>query len=330
MQKKNFWYERSVLVTGATGLVGFWLTKQLVELGAHVVALVRDSDYNSPFFHTHLYRNVSIVNGDLCSSTIERALCEHEVDTLFHLGAQTIVGTAYRNPLETFESNIRGTYLLLEAVRRQSRYIRSVIIASTDKAYGTSSILPYKETTPLVGKYPYDVSKTCTDLIASSYYYTYQLPLNIVRCGNIFGGGDLNWSRIVPGTIRSFLNQERPLVRSDGLFIRDYFYVKDAVNAYLTLSEKSDSVRGEAFNFASGYPMTVLTLIELISTLMGISNLPPLILNNAQAEIKEQYLSYEKAKSLLKWQPQFSLTEALNETVDWYKSYLTEEISICV
>jgi len=327
----NFWSNRSIFLTGATGLVGYWLTKQLVDLGAYVVTLVRDQDFQSPFFSTELYKQVTVISGELEMATVERALTLHEVDTVFHLGAQTLVGPAFRNPLETFESNIRGSYHLLEACRHQAKYLRNIVVASTDKAYGTSPVLPYKENMPLVGKYPYDVSKTCTDLIASSYYHTYDLPINIVRCGNIYGGGDLNWSRIIPGTIKSFLNGESPLIRSNGLFIRDYFYVKDAAQAYLDLSEKGPDFKGEAFNFASGEPLTVLSLVKILAELMGTEDLEPKVLDQTQAEIEEQYLCYQKAQDLLNWTPQYSLKEGLQETLEWYQAYLQKDpTGICV
>ncbi|MCP5469396.1 MAG: GDP-mannose 4,6-dehydratase [Chlamydiales bacterium] len=308
------WKDKSVLITGATGLVGFWLTEALLEKGASICCLVRDRD---AFFEKTYDGRVSIVSGTLELETIERALCEYEVDTVFHLAAQTLVGIAKRAPLLTFESNVRGSYLLFEACRRQARYLRSIVVASSDKAYGTAP-LPYTERVPLRGEFPYDVSKTCTDLIAQSYVHTYDLPLNVLRCGNIYGGFDQNWSRIVPGTIRSVLENKSPLIRSDGSFVRDYFYVKDAANAYIAVAESER--RGEAFNFGSEAPCTVLTITKKILKLMD-SDLEPVILDEAKAEIQEQYLCCKKAHEMLNWEPKFSLDEGLEETIEWYKSH---------
>ncbi len=306
---------KSVFVTGATGLVGYWLVQELLDQGAVVCCLVRDPD---PIFADTFDGRVSVVNGALELETIERALCEYEVQKVFHLAAQTLVGTAKRAPLLTFESNVRGSYLLLEACRRQARYLENIVVASSDKAYG-SALLPYTEDTPLSAHFPYDVSKSCTDLITSSYFYTYELPVNIVRCGNIYGGCDLNWSRIVPGTIRSVLEGKNPIIRSDGTFIRDYFYVKDTVEAYLTVGSRSDCL-GEAFNFGSEEPCSVLKITETILKLLG-SDLEPIILNQAQAEIQAQYLDCNKASTVLGWRPQYSLEEGLVETIEWYKNF---------
>lgn len=316
----NNWSEKRVFITGATGLVGYWLTKELVELGAQVVALVRDHDPQTELFRSGLINQVAVVSGALESyDTLERALCEYEIDTVFHLAAQTIVQTAKKAPLITFEANIRGTYLLLEACRRQASTVERIVIASSDKAYGTSAVLPYTENMPLTGSFPYDVSKSCCDLIAQSYFQTYQLPLTIARCGNIYGGGDLNWSRLVPGTIKSLLKGERPLIRSDGTFIRDYIYVKDVVSAYLRLAEHAHEkgVTGEGFNFAPSRPNTVLEIVRALQKIMG-HDLEPIILNQAKGEIKDQYLTCKKAHARLAWAPQFSLEEGLEETVAWY------------
>ncbi|MFN0065138.1 MAG: GDP-mannose 4,6-dehydratase [Chlamydiales bacterium] len=321
----NFWQNRSVFITGATGLIGYHLTQALVDVGALVTALVRDNDPQTELFRTALYTKVAIVNGSLETDVVERVIVEQEIDTIFHLGAQTIVGRAKRHPLQTFESNIRGTYLLLEAFRRQRDFVRTCIVASTDKAYGSSAKLPYTENTPLKGEYPYDVSKTCCDLIAQSYAKTYDLPLSIVRCGNIFGGGDLNFSRIVPGTIRSLLNGERPIIRSDGTLLRDYFYVKDAVSGYLQLAQSG--VSNEAFNFGSTRPCTVLEITRKISELME-SDLKPIILDEASCEIKEQYLCCEKAKKILDWKPCYTLEEGLQETIAWYEAFIQKRLTL--
>lgn len=322
----KYWSEKRVFITGATGFVGYWLTQKLVSENAHVVALVRDVDPQSELYRSGLIDYVTVVSGALESyDTLERALCEYEIDTVFHLAAQTIVGTARKAPLITFEANIRGTYHLLEACRRQLSMIKRIVVASSDKAYGTSAVLPYTENMPLMGAFPYDVSKSCCDLIAQSYFHTYGLPLTIARCGNIFGGGDLNWSRIIPGTIRSLLLNEVPLVRSDGTFIRDYIYVKDVVDAYLLLAEKSTvkGVMGQGFNFAPSKPHTVLEIIRILQKMMGCPHLEPRILNQAQAEIKDQFLISKRAEERLGWSPRYSFEEGLEETISWYQTYLT-------
>ena len=330
----HFWSEKRVFITGATGFVGYWLTQKLVEKNAQVVALVRDHDPQSELYRSGLVNRISVVSGALESyDTLERALCEYEIDTVFHLAAQTIVGTARKAPLITFEANIRGTYHLLEACRRQLPMVKRIVIASSDKAYGTSAVLPYTENMPLMGAFPYDVSKSCCDLLSQSYFQTYGLPLTIARCGNIFGGSDLNWSRIIPGTIRSLLQNEAPLVRSDGSFIRDYIYVKDVVDAYLLLAEKAavKGVQGEGFNFAPSKPHTVLEIIKAVQKMMGCQHLEPRVLNQAQGEIKDQYLTSKRAEERLGWNPRYSFEEALEETVEWYKNYLTtrEEYALC-
>jgi len=321
----DFWNKRRVLVTGATGIIGSWLVKDLLAQGAYVVALVRDGDPQSELYRSGDIRRVSVVNGALEDFwTLERAINEHEVDTVFHLGAQTIVGTAHRFPLPTFDANIRGTYNLLEACRLHRDMVQRVVIASSDKAYGEQPNLPYTEDMPLNGCHPYEVSKSCADLIAQSYHHTYGLPVAIARCGNVYGGGDLNWSRIVPGTIRSFLRGERPVIRSDGTYVRDYIYVKDVARAYMRLAEclDDDRVRGEAFNFSTEIPLTVLELVRSIQRLMGCQHVEPQILDCAEGEIRSQHLSAAKARSILGWEPQFNLEQGLHETIEWYRVFL--------
>lgn len=321
----TFWLGRRVFVTGATGIVGAWLVKDLLALGAYVVALVRDSDPQSEFIRSGDYLRTFVVNGQLEDySTLERAINEHEVEVVFHLAAQPIVGVAQRSPLPTFEANIRGSYNLLEACRVHNDFVKRVVIASSDKAYGTQPVLPYTEEMPLQGQYPYEVSKSCTDLIAQSYHVSYGLPAAIVRCGNVYGGGDLNWSRIVPATIRSFLQGERPVIRSDGRYVRDYIYVKDVTHAYLRLAERLDDmqVRGQAFNFSPERALTVLEIVEAIERLMGCVHLTPDVRNTAQGEIFSQYLSAEKAHQVLDWRPRYSLDEELAETIGWYREFL--------
>jgi CDP-glucose 4,6-dehydratase len=306
-------------------MIGSWLVKDLLAQGAYVAALVRDADPQSELYRSGDIRRVTVVNGALEDFwTLERAINEHEVDTVFHLGAQTIVGTAHRFPLPTFEANIRGTYNLLEACRLHSNMVQRVVIASSDKAYGEQPNLPYTEDMPLNGRHPYEVSKSCADLIAQCYHHTYGLPVAIARCGNVYGGGDLNWSRIVPGTIRSFLRGERPIIRSDGTYVRDYIYVKDVVRAYMRLAEclDDDRVQGEAFNFSTETPLTVLELVQAIQRLMNCEHIEPQILDYAEGEIRAQYLSAAKARSILSWEPRFNLEQGLRETIEWYRVFL--------
>jgi CDP-glucose 4,6-dehydratase len=258
----------------------------------------------------------------------QRAINQHECSVVFHLGAQTIVGTALRDPLETFESNIRGTYNLLEAARRLAPLIQAFVVASSDKAYGDSAMLPYTETMPLNGKHPYDVSKSCTDLLATTYAHTYELPVTIARCGNIYGGGDLNWSRIVPGTIRSLLAGERPVLRSDGANIRDYIYVRDVVDAYIALAEATvrDGIKGEAFNFSPESRYSVLDIVEAIGAAMNVAAYPK-ILNTATMEIRDQTLDASKAHTRLGWHTAWSLADGLAETIAWYRKHLSTSVA---
>ncbi|GIV69765.1 MAG: CDP-glucose 4,6-dehydratase [Caldilinea sp.] len=319
----NFWRDRPVFVTGATGLLGGWLVKRLLEAGADVVCLVRDWVPQSELVQARLMERVKVVRGDVREQALlERALGEYEIDTVFHLAAQTIVGVANRNPVATFETNIQGTWSLLEACRR-SPQVRQIVAASSDKAYGDQEVLPYTEEAPLQGRHPYDVSKSCADLIAHAYAHTFGLPVVITRCGNFYGGGDLNWNRIVPGTIRSVLRGERPVIRSDGNYVRDYFYVEDGAAAYMLLAERlaeNPALRGEAFNFSNELQITVLELVEKILRRMG-SSLTPEIRNEASNEIRHQYLSAEKARRVLGWRPLFTLEEGLDRTIAWYREF---------
>ncbi len=312
---------QTVLVTGATGFLGFWLTQALVERGVRVVALVRDRDFHSPFFSTDLWKKVHIVQGDLEQyAALDRAINEFETDTVFHLAAQTIVGTALRSPLATFESNIRGTYHLLEACRNHRDIVQRIVIASSDKSYGSSPILPYTEEMPLRGAHPYDVSKSCADLISHTYAQTYRMPVVVARCGNLFGGGDFHWSRLIPGTIRALRRGERPVIRSDGSYTRDYLHVDDAVEAYLQLAHyaSQEAIRGQAFNFGPNEPYSVLQIVNTLRKLMHRTDLDPIIQNGAVSEIKDQSLDSTKAREWLNWQPRLSLEEGLEKTVRWY------------
>ncbi len=320
------WARSRVFVTGATGLIGSWLVKRLLEARAQVVALIRDWDPQSELIRSGAVYRISVVSGALEEyATLERAINEHEVDTVIHLGAQTIVGTALRSPLPTFEANIRGTYNLLEACRIHRDLVQRVVVASSDKAYGEADVLPYTEEMTLGGRHPYDVSKTCSDIIATAYAHTYGLPVAVARCGNVYGGGDLQWSRLVPGTIRSVLRGERPILRSNGRYVRDYVYVADVVDGYVLLASRAaeDGIRGEAFNFSTGVPVTVLEMVTRITSLMGRSDLEPVILDEAKAEIETQYLDATKARRRLGWTPRYAIGEALEETITWYRNFLS-------
>ena len=323
----SFWKGRPAFLTGATGLVGSWLVKRLLAEGAEVVCLVRDWVPQSELARSGTLDAVRVVRGDVRDQALlERCLGEYEIDTVFHLAAQTIVGIANRNPVSTFESNIQGTWALLEAARR-SPCVKQIVVASSDKAYGDQEILPYDENAPLAGRHPYDVSKSCADLITQAYAHSYGLPVSVTRCGNFYGGGDLNWNRIVPGTIRSLLNDECPVIRSDGQFIRDYFYVEDGAAAYMLLAERmaaDPSLAGHAFNFSNEIQVTVLDLVNRLTAILT-SPLKPQVLNQASNEIRHQYLSAAKAKSMLGWQPLFTLEEGLARTVEWYKEFLRGE-----
>ncbi len=319
-----FWRDRRVFVTGATGLVGSWLIRALLDRGADLIALVRDWVPQSELISGGHVQRVTVVRGDVGDQALlERVLGEYEVVTVIHLAAQTIVPIANRNPLSTFETNIAGTWRLLEACRR-SPTVKQIVLASSDKAYGESPQLPYRETMALDAVHPYDVSKACADLIGRSYARTWGLPVAITRCGNFFGGGDLNWNRLVPGTIRAVLRGERPVIRSDGTLVRDYIYVEDAVMAYLVLAEqlaKNPALAGEAFNFSNETQLTVRALVDHIVVLMG-SGLTPVVLNEATHEIASQHLDAGKARRMLGWCPVFGLDEGLKRTIAWYRERL--------
>lgn len=319
------WHGKTILVTGATGIVGSWLCRRMIAEGAEVVVLVRDWDPRSELVRSGTIQRARVVQGALEDYvSLERALSEHEVDTVFHLGAQAIVGVALRSPLLTFESNIRGTYNLLEACRIHRDLVRNIVVASSDKAYGDSDVLPYTEDMPLQGRHPYDVSKSCTDLLAHTYAHTYGLPVAIARCGNIYGGGDLNWSRIVPATIRAALEDRPPVLRSDGSNLRDYIYVEDVVDAYLALAARSHEagIRGEAFNFSPESRMSVLDITLAVLRAMGRDDLTPEIQATAKAEIQDQYLDSSKARAQLQWKPTHDLALGLSKTIPWYREFL--------
>ncbi len=321
----SFWQDRPVFVTGAFGLVGSSTVEKLLKNGASVVVLQRDMVPESELVRSQSAGRCTVIAGDIVDQALlERVLGEYEIKTVLHLAAQAIVGVANRNPVSTFESNVRGTWNLLEACRR-SPLVQEIVVASSDKAYGEQPVLPYTEDMPLLAKHPYDVSKACTDMIAQSYAETFKLHVTVSRCGNFYGPGDLNWNRIVPGTIRSILRKERPVIRSDGSFLRDYFYVEDGADAYLALAEKmhgNESLRGQVFNFSNEEPLTVLQIAERVLTLMG-SDLTLDVRNEASNEILKQHLSAAKARKVLGWKPQYSLDEGLKQTIAWYTEFLS-------
>jgi CDP-glucose 4,6-dehydratase len=323
----SFWSGRRVFVTGATGLLGGWMVDDLLRRGADVIALVRDEVRNSLFTIAGLDKGTTVVRGDLADACLlRRILAEFEVQTVLHLAAQAIVGTAKIDPVGTLETNVRGTWNLLDAIRL-TRTVSACVVASSDKAYGIPQSLPYSEDHPLRGVYPYDVSKSCTDLVCRMYAATYGLPIAITRCGNLYGGGDLNFSRMIPGLIRATLASQRFLIRSDGLFVRDYLYAKDAVKGYLTLAELltcRPELHGEAFNFSIEVHPTVLDVVNLVLRLMHAEDLTPIVQNIASAEIRQQYLSAAKAHSQLGWRPSYTLESGLRETIDWYSKHLAK------
>jgi len=325
----QFWQDRRVFVTGASGLVGGWLAEKLLQLGADVIVLLRDWVPGSRLLSHQSLKKATLVRGDLSDSRVlERILAEYEVESVIHLAAQTIVPIANKNPLSTFESNIAGTWNLLEACRHV-KSISSIVVASSDKAYGDVPELPYREDMPLKAVYPYDVSKACADMISHSYAKSFGLPIGITRCGNFFGGGDLNWNRLIPGTIRSVIRGNQPIIRSDGQLVRDYIYVEDAVSAYLATSEslsKFPDLKGEAFNFSNETQKNVLELVQTVLSELK-SDLKPIIKGENHGEIQSQYLDSSKARNVLNWTPKFGLDEGLRKTIQWYKNYF-EKINV--
>jgi CDP-glucose 4,6-dehydratase len=316
-----FWRDRVVLVTGATGFVGAQIVRHLLARHARVVCLQRDAVATNGLDLFDLRARVSVVTGGvedvaLCS----RVLNEYGVDAVFHLAAQATVGVANRAPLSTFESNIRGTYCLLEACRT-SGHVTRIVVASSDKAYGAHADLPYREDFALLGRFPYDVSKVCADLIAQSFAHTYDLPVSITRSANVYGPGDTNRTRIIPGTIHSILNDEHPIVRSDGTPMRDFVFVDDLVNGYVLLAEQIEQARGNAYNFGTNMPVSMLDLVQRIIRLAGRpATLTPQVLGtgNVPQEIETQYLSSNKVESQFGWTPRVSLDEGLARTITWF------------
>ena len=323
----KFWQDKRVFITGAAGLLGSWLTAELLDQGADIVGLIRDRVPQSPLVLTSNISRINIVHGNICDyALMERVIAEYEVDTVFHLAAQTQVGIANRAPVSTFETNIKGTWVVLEAARHNPT-VQRVLVASSDKAYGDQTELPYHEDSPMQGLHPYDVSKSCADLIARTYANTYDLSVAVTRFANLYGGGDLNWNRLIPGTMRSVLRGERPIVRSDGTFKRDYIYVRDAVRGYMMLAEQFDQVAisGEAFNFGLDCPISVLEVINSIIAQSDYPDLEPIILDEVEHEIQDQYLSSEKVGNVLGWEPQYTLETGLKETMEWYRALLAAD-----
>ncbi len=325
VSRSEFWKQRRVFVTGCTGILGSWLTLALLDAGAEVVGLIRDRVPLSNLNLTGADKRIIAVDGDIVDGAlIERVLNEYEIEVVFHLAAQPLVRLANRAPVGTFETNVRGTWLLLDACR-VSPTVKRIVVASSDKAYGDQDVLPYTEDAPLQGRHPYDVSKSCADLITQAYARTYHLPVAITRCGNIYGGGDLNWDRIVPGTIRSVLRGESPVIRSDGSPLRDYLFVDDIVDGYLRLAERlaDTSLYGQGFNFGMDDPRSALDMARSIIAISDHPELQPTVLNQASNEIGKQYLSSAKAHRVLGWSAQHSLEAGLRRTLDWYRDFLT-------
>lgn len=320
------WENKRVFITGATGFIGSHLAETLVREHAEVVVPIRDIVPKSYFYLSGTDKKVIKVTGQLQDYPfLLRCLHDYEIEYCFHLAAQAIVPIANRTPVQTFESNILGTWNMLEAARN-AETVKGIIVASSDKAYGTHKKLPYTEECPLAGRYPYDASKACADILAQSYYYTYNLPVVISRLGNVYGPGDLNFSRIIPSTILSVIRNQPPQIRSDGTPKRDYFYIKDAVSAYTTLGDNLDKrkIYGQAFNFGTETPVKVIDVVNLILKIMKTQNLKPKILNKSKGEILEQYLSCKKAREILSWESHYTLERGLSETIPWYENFLKQ------
>jgi CDP-glucose 4,6-dehydratase len=325
MIEQTFWRGKRVFVTGGTGFLGGWVIRRLLDQNAEVVALIRDGAPRSMLVREGDLSRISTVHGaveDL--NLIRRAFSEYTVDTVFHLAAQPLVGVAKLDPIGTLEANVKGTWNVLEAARQTK--VKQVVVASSDKAYGASPNLPYTEDHPLQGRFPYDCSKSCADLIAQMYHATYAMGVSVVRCANLYGGGDLNFSRTIPGVIKATLENERFIIRSDGLFVRDFLYIKDAADAYLFLAQSLENGAPQgAYNFSLEVRLTVLDCVNQVLELMGRTDLEPIILNQASSEIREQYMNCDKAKRTLGWVPTFSMTAGLIETIGWYASFFSRQ-----
>jgi CDP-glucose 4,6-dehydratase len=315
------WRGKKLFVTGGNGFLGSWLVKRLVAEGAELSCLICEDLPGSVYSREKLDKQVHVVPGRLeDTELIHRTIREGKFDAVFHLAAQAIVGVANRDPVPTFQSNILGTWNLLEACRLVG--VRAIVVASSDKAYGDSNNLPYREDHPLRGIHPYDVSKSCADLLAGTYHETYKLPVTITRCGNIIGGGDLNWNRIVPGTIQSLLRGECPIVRSDGMFVRDYVYVEDIVDAYVLIGAATyeGKFHGHAWNVSNDQPVNVLRVVDSLRKICQREDLLPDIRNEASHEIRKQYLDSSNIRQHLGWKPGHDLEAALRKSVEWYRA----------
>jgi CDP-glucose 4,6-dehydratase len=313
-----------ILVTGCSVFLCPCICERLLNGGAHVTGADVQFQPESRIHEIDSDR-LDLVELDVEQiDKIEKVYQSENIELVFHLAAQALVGKALDEPLKTISTNVMGTVNVLEAARRLPKPLKGIIVASSDKAYGDQAELPYLEDAPMLGRFPYDVSKSCADLIARSYFHTYRLPVTVVRCGNLYGGGDLNWSRIVPGTIKSLLEGTRPIVRSDGTLVRDYIYVDDAADAIARLAGQGfedDTIYGEAFNISSDNPLSVIELVELIREVMDRKDLEPLIENSARGEIQEQYLSSKLLQDRIGWKPSTSIHDGLQRTVAWYREY---------
>lgn len=320
MINKKFWKNKKVFITGHEGFLGSWLTKVLIELGAEIIGLdIVKNRKLSVLNENNLRESFKGIKGNVVNlKLIKRIIAQEKPDIIFHLAAEAIVGRSNENPITAFKSNIEGTWNILEAARNKD-YITAIVIASSDKAYGSHKKLPYSENAALKGDHPYDVSKSCSDLIAYTYFHTYNLPLSVTRCGNIYGPGDYNFSRIIPDAMRCINNDKTLLIRSDGKFVRDYVYVEDIVNGYLLLAEKVKKLNlgGEAFNFSDENPLTVIAVLNKLFKIAA-KKINYKILNQAKYEIKKQYLDSKKARIVLGWKPNFSLDQGLKKTLQWY------------
>ena len=311
------------LVTGGRGFAGSWLVKALLEAGAEVTSLDRGAAAPTGLDLLGIAGEIEDVTGDLRDGEMVRALLrERSIDCIFHLAAQPIVGDANASPVPTFETNIGGTWVLLEACRE--RDVGRVVVASSDKAYGPHERLPYTEDSALQPVFPYDVSKAATDLIARSYWHTYGLPVAVTRFANLYGGGDRNFSRLIPETVTAVLDGRSPVIRSDGSPERDFLYVEDAASAYLAVAEalSSDGIEGEAFNAGWGRPNAIREVVELICEL-GPGEVEPDFqgTGNPKGEIDRQYLDSAKIRERIGWEPRVDLREGLRRTLEWYAAH---------
>jgi len=323
-----------VLVTGAPGFIGAWLAQRLLDEGARVVVSRRDVDPRSRFRTEGVEARCEIVQADVTDyQAVLRLLSEHEVQVVFHLAAQPIVGIANRSPMSTFETNVRGTYTLLEACRAKGvvgKPVERVIVASSDHAYGEQEEPPYREDFALNARYPYDVSKACTDMIARSYAATYDLPVAVTRLANVYGGGDRNWSRIVPDLARALVRGERPVIRSDGTPERDYLYVEDAVDAYLAVAKSLElpKLRGRAWNAGWGRPVSVLDMVQRLIAVSGKELEPDVRGTRApDAELDRLYLDCTAIREELGWSPRWELDRGLRAAWEWYERHLAGDRS---